>query len=192
MAASTVAQAATSVPRGVRRRRAASADGFERASARATKLEMARATTPTGADDGEARAGRLGRRIALVSYFSFVAVVCVAGGAPIIWQVLEAPTPTIAPPATCSESLDALARAVSRARSEASSADGEDAALSAFRAALEPEWTTVALVERQCASSAEASAFDLTVRLRYAEEHAVRRESHELAPIRRKMKALGR
>ena len=60
----------------------------------------------------------------------------------------------------------------------ASGTEGEDKALEQFRRALEPEWSSRDAIARSCRGSAvDERALDAIERLRYAEEHAVRREA---------------
>jgi hypothetical protein len=69
--------------------------------------------------------------------------------------------------------------------------DGEDAALADFRRALSPEWDDRDHIEDLCRPSPSSmAALDALERLRYAEEHAVRREAAELAPLRRRVQAI--
>lgn len=100
-------------------------------------------------------------------------------------------TPTAVTFSTCREGLLALHGAVERARLAAAGTDGEDAALSRFRAALTPEWGHRDDVAGACRGIADdEGALDAIERLRYAEEHAVRREAGELAPLRRRVDAI--
>ncbi|APR77155.1 Hypothetical protein A7982_02502 [Minicystis rosea] len=133
----------------------------------------------------------LGRRIGAIVYWAVVVGVSLAAGVEITWQVFFAPSPK-APYASCHEGLHALHGAVVRARDEAAHTEaGENAALAGFRAALQPEWTYRDGVASLCRGSAkDEGALDAIERLRYAEEHAVRREAGELAPLRRRVQAI--
>jgi hypothetical protein len=132
-----------------------------------------------------------GRRIAAIMYWALVVAVCVAGAGQVSWQVLHASAPP-APYRSCREGLRALHDAVVRARDAAAHTDtGEDAALARFRDALQPEWTYRDGVAALChPSPGDEGALDAIERLRYAEEHAVRREAGELAPLRRRVQAI--
>jgi hypothetical protein len=123
-------------------------------------------------------------------YYGMVALVGTAVAVQITMQVHFEPAPLA--PSTCREGLRALFDAVARAREAGAVAEGgEDAALARFRTALEPEWSSRDGVASRCRGSAkDAAALDAIERLRYAEEHAVRREAGELAPLRRKVQAL--
>jgi hypothetical protein len=98
---------------------------------------------------------------------------------------------TPSPYATCREGVRALFDAVERARRAAPGTDGEDAAIERFRAALGPTWQHFDGVAAACKpSQKDQGALDAIERLRYAEEHAVRREAGDLAPLRRQVQAI--
>jgi hypothetical protein len=140
-----------------------------------------------------------GRRIAMTVYYTMVVLVGGAAAVQITRQVMfpeHPPGATAAgagavAPASCREGLRALFTGLARAREAAAGSDGgEDAALARFRSALAPEWAFRDGVAAQCRPSADdAGTLDAIERLRYAEEHAVRREAGELAPLRRKVQA---
>lgn len=140
----------------------------------------------------EAAVRARGRRIALAVYYTMVVMVGGAAAVQITKQVLFSPgplaaAPTASPPATCREGLRSLFDALTRAREAAAGSEqgGEDAALAKFRQALDPEWGYRDGVAAHCRESArDAATLDAIERLRYAEEHAVRREAGELAPLR--------
>jgi hypothetical protein len=129
--------------------------------------------------------------VALALYYGVVAAISVAGAVQISRQVFFAPA---LPPlyATCRDGLRALATAVERARRAAPGTDGEeDAALDRFRSALEPEWGYRDQILQSCRGRADDErALDAIERLRYAEEHAVRREAGDLAPLRRRVQTI--
>jgi hypothetical protein len=131
-----------------------------------------------------------GRRIAIVVYYGMVVLVGGAAAAQITRQVLLDPSHPA--PNACREGLRALFDALARAREAGAGAEGgEDAALARFRTALEPEWSSRDGVASRCRGNAKDTAtLDAIERLRYAEEHAVRREAGELAPLRRKVQAI--
>lgn len=133
---------------------------------------------------------RTGRRIAQGLYWGVVAAICVAAAAQITRQVLF--EPAAQPPyPSCREGLLELHRAVDRARLAAAGTDGENEALARFRSALMPEWGYRDGVAAQCqGKKTEEGALDAIERLRYAEEHAVRREAGELAPLRRRVQVI--
>lgn len=141
---------------------------------------------PTGGE-------RAGRRVAIVVFYAIVAAFCVASTVQITRQVFFLDE-TATSYATCEEGLRALAAGVARARDAASQKEGgeegEQGALGTFRGALRPEWDHRDEIARRCQTDAQKGALDAIERLRYAEEHAVRREAGDLAPLRRKVQAL--
>jgi hypothetical protein len=133
---------------------------------------------------------RTGRRVAQAIYYGSVAAICVGSTVQIAHQLFYTPGAP-SPFASCREGLSALARAIDRARAAAPGTDGEDAALARFRTALEPDWRFRDGIAATCRGSApDERALDAIERLRYAEEHAVRREAGDLAPLRRKVQAI--
>ncbi len=135
-------------------------------------------------------AARRGRLVATVLFYGVVGAIAVAAAVQVARQVFAAGGGP-APFATCRDGLRALAAAVVRARNSAPGTDGEDAAIDRFRRALEPDWSHRDAVAAACRASAEDErALDAIERLRYAEEHAVRREAGDLAPLRRRVQAL--
>ncbi len=131
-----------------------------------------------------------GRRAAAGVYYGVVAVVCVVSTVQVSLQATRV-SPVASPYAGCHEGLAALNSAVERARSAAPGTDGEESAIARFRAALDPEWGFRDGIAATCRGSApDERALDAIERLRYAEEHAVRREAGELAPLRRKVQAI--
>ncbi len=133
----------------------------------------------------------LGRRVAMGVYYALVVAVSLVGAVEVTQQVLFQPAPT-APYPACRDGLRALYASVVRARDAAAhTGTGEDAALARFRDALEPAWTYRDGVAARCRGSAkDEGTLDAIERLRYAEEHAVRREAEELAPLRRRVQAI--
>lgn len=152
---------------------------------------------PRSASPGPRRRGRL---IATVLFWALTVGVATASAVQVTRQVLFDPCPgglSCPGPApavsfkTCRDGLLALHTAVERARQAAAGTDGEDAALARFRTALTPEWGFRDDVAAACRGKAEdEGALDAIERLRYAEEHAVRREAGELAPLRRRVEAI--
>ena len=146
--------------------------------------------SPSPADPSARRPRRVGRRVAIALYYLVVVSVAVAGAVQITQQVFFVPAGKL-PFASCHEGLRALFSAVERARAEAAGSDGEDAALDRYRRALAPEWGYRDGVAASCQGSPkDERALDAIERLRYAEEHAVRREAGELAPLRRSVRAI--
>lgn len=139
-------------------------------------------------------ARRKARRTAYIVFYGLIGVFAAAVAVQISHQVFFGPVET-APYATCHEGLRALTAAIDEAREAAPGNDGEDAALARFRAALEPAWDYRDGVAALCRGTAgdaskDRAALDAIERLRYAEEHAVRREAGDLAPRRRRVQAI--
>jgi hypothetical protein len=133
---------------------------------------------------------RRGRRALLGVYYGVVLAICVASTVQITKEVFFAQA-SPSPYTSCREGLGALAKAVERARRAATDEAGEDAAIDRFRQALQPEWTYRDAVSTSCrGSEPDEGALDAIERLRYAEEHAVRREAGDLAPLRRKVQTI--
>jgi hypothetical protein len=140
------------------------------------------------ADPAQSPRERAGRRVALVLIWALAVALGLIPAASITFQVFA---PEGGPKyASCTAGLAALSAAVDRARTTAASGEGaEDEALSRFRAALQPDWSGVDGVAMSCRGKPEdEGALDALERLRYAEEHAVRRESGDLAPLRREVR----
>lgn len=149
---------------------------------------------PAAPDDARrpasAQGGRLGRRVALGLYYATVLAIIVSSTWQITRQLFFFPEPT-SPYRGCREGLDALVAAVERARGAAPGLDGEDAAIRRFRLALSPAWGYRDQIAASCKGAHDDEhALDAIERLRYAEEHAVRREAGDLAPLRRKVGAI--
>ena len=84
--------------------------------------------------------------------------------------------------------------AVDRAAAASAMAPDEDAAVAAFRKALQPEWGREKEVEAACAADPSEShrgqgAFAALERLRVAEETSARRRAVETAPLRQDVRA---
>ncbi|HEY4159165.1 MAG TPA: hypothetical protein VGM29_13745 [Polyangiaceae bacterium] len=119
-------------------------------------------------------------------------------GATAIWtyQVLYQVFSTTPSPVgiECRPKMVELARAVVRARAAAAAdGGGERAALTRFRAALEPEWNQRKALDGVCNAdpTTRAALADVDA-LRYAEEHAVRYEALGLGPERLRVQSLMR
>ena len=138
---------------------------------------------------GERTARQRGRRVVMTAYYVVVVAFIAIGALNITWQVW-APRFRSYPPVDCRAGLQSLAEAVLRAQRAAArlSDASEDTALAEFRGALLPEWDGFDAVAASCRAQAGLSAaLDAIYRLRYAEERAVRRETNQLTPLRRKV-----
>jgi hypothetical protein len=130
---------------------------------------------------------RRGRRWATIAFLSLVALFTLTQAGQITRQVQF---PTVVPNATsCEQALFDLAAALERARSAGEATLDQDTALARFRAALDPEWAGIEGSRANCASTDQRRSLDALERLRYAEEHAVRREAASLAALRRQVAA---
>jgi hypothetical protein len=125
-----------------------------------------------------------------VIYYGILAAMGTAATVQVCLQVFFVPLRS-SPFPSCHAGLRALAASVERARNSAPGTDGEDAAIERFRTALEPDWGFRDGIAVSCKGSPkDEGALDAIERLRYAEEHAVRREAGDLAPLRRGVQAI--
>ncbi len=140
---------------------------------------------------GRSQTRKVARRWVLVSYFAFVVLVIVASTLQIAYQAMRRPS-VRASTTTCVQGLIELDRALGRARDTACRSDlPEHQAVLAFQEALHPEWGLQQETREACkANHLGTEALDAVVELRYAEEHAARREALELADRRRKVHEL--
>lgn len=91
------------------------------------------------------------------------------------------------PYATCAEGLGALSVSLEEATRAAESPEEVDTALARFREKLSPSWRHFDGIRGLCHEEKQRLGLDALERLRYAEEHAVRRESFSLAALRRQV-----
>jgi hypothetical protein len=146
--------------------------------------------SPISVPPPRSRAARRGRTIAVVTFYGLLGAFCIACTIQVALQVFAVPLRT-SPFASCQEGLAALAAGVERARDSAPGTDGEDRAIERFRRALEPDWGYRDGIAASCKGSPEDErSLDAIERLRYAEEHAVRREAGDLAPLRRRVQTI--
>jgi len=142
---------------------------------------------PPALDKARAR----GRRVAFALYYVVAVAVAVAGTTQVFMQAFERRAAPELHVTSCPDGLSRLLSAIERARAAASLTDGEDAALADFRKALRPDWDDRDNIEDLCRPSPSSmAALDAIEQLRYAEEHAVRREAADLAPLRRRVQAI--
>jgi hypothetical protein len=122
-----------------------------------------------------------------VTFLVIVGVWVVAAGGQIVQQVLF-PAVIPSPYPTCEAGLKKLDEGLASARKAAAEGDDDpDEALRRFRASLEPEWRYLEGIRATCTGSEDLRGLDALERLRYAEEHAVRREAASLAALRRRV-----
>lgn len=127
---------------------------------------------------------------AILLFYGFVATFLVVSVSQVASQLFW-PEPRGPQPASCGEGLQGLADAVVRARAASAGVHTEAEALRRFRQALAPEWDARATITSVCSGDeSNERALDAIVRLRYAEEHAVRRGAGDLAPLRAKVRSI--
>lgn len=133
------------------------------------------------------RAQRLGRRLGIALYSAILSAFVLICGTQVMYQGFTSPrTPKAS---DCRSGVHGLIAALRRARQAAASEEtGERASLARFRQALLPEWQSRGNLSDSCGADPWArDALSALDRLRYAEEHAVRYESVDLAPSRRQV-----
>lgn len=134
---------------------------------------------------------KLGRRLTLTVFYSLVVLFTLGSAARISQQVFRSGG---AWTGDCRGGLRQLAASLDEAQRVSDGADlATEEALRRFRQALAPSWGARDAIEQACKATGDSSlvsAFDLIERLRYAEENAVRREGHDLAPLRRQVRGL--
>lgn len=134
---------------------------------------------------------RTGRRLALTVFYSLVVLFTLGAAGQITVQVyLSGGTWG----GDCRGGLRALMASLDEAQRASEGADlAPEESLRRFRQALAPGWGPRDAIERVCKATGDKAlvdAFDSVERLRYAEENAVRREGHDLAPLRRRVRGL--
>jgi hypothetical protein len=130
------------------------------------------------------RAQRTGRRIGNVLFALLIGTFTVVCSAQVLYQGFSSKSSNAV--TDCRTGLSNLVQSLHRARlATRAVSQNERSRLDAFRSTLLPEWQYRDQVQRQCASDAWGKqAYYQIERLRWAEEHAVRYESFELAPSR--------
>jgi hypothetical protein len=135
-------------------------------------------------------ARRRGRRIGIAVFGTLVSLITAIWALQIIRQVwFPAPEPA---EVDCREGLRSLIDSVRRARGAAAAeTGGERQALARFRSELTDTWRLRSAIGQACRSDAAATrALSEIDRWRFAEEHAVRYESVDLARRRRRVQSL--
>ena len=135
------------------------------------------------------RAARRGRTVAAVAFGLVVTAFTVVCSVQIMQQVWAPEgTPT---DRDCRSGVLTLIAALSRARDGAAAQLGEREDLARFRAALQPEWSTLPTLRERCQQDRTArSALEAVVRLRYTEEDGLRLEAGEPSRLRRRLRQL--
>jgi hypothetical protein len=143
---------------------------------------------PRRSDPPPSTVSRRGPRLAAISFLGFVVpwVAYISGQV-----VVQGLTPDVVPGpwTSCDEGRRSLERTLVSARSAAEEDLDPDQALRRFRELVGPTWRHLEALRRMCTSDDDRRALDALERLRYAEEHAVRREAASLAQLRRTVSA---
>lgn len=140
-------------------------------------------------------ARRRGRRVAIGAWYAILVAFIVAAVVQITRQVFAPTGASLGPKPACHEGLLGLARALDAARAAADgvASGNEDEVLARYRGVLETPWSARDAIAESCrADRASTESLDAIERLRYAEEHALRREAAELTPLRLRIHALER
>lgn len=133
---------------------------------------------------------RTGRRVAIGLLFAFLAAFVGGVTLQLTLQVFFRGSPSPTTFGSCREGTRALYQAVRRATTEAQGETDIPKALALFRAALAPDWDQIENVRKLCSSGgsdSDRASLDAVERLRYAEEHAVRREAASLEHLRKQV-----
>jgi hypothetical protein len=135
------------------------------------------------------RIRRRGRTLGVAVFAAVVASFTLVCTVQICLQVWA--PPVVDQPIECRPGVVMLHDALEQARLAAAQQEGEQAALARFRAAVAAPWRLEPTVARACAGNrVGGEALRELVRLRYAEEHAVRYEASDLAARRRQVNEL--
>jgi hypothetical protein len=145
---------------------------------------------PARRDDARSGPRRAGRFVAFLLSYGVGVVIAVVVSIQIPRQIFFPARPAGVPVA-CGEGVRELARAVVRAREAVDPAASEEEAVTRFRQLLAEDFARLPALREACrASESDERALDAIERLRYAEEHALRREASDLAALRREVRAL--
>ncbi len=141
-------------------------------------------------DSALERAQRRGRRYGIALFAAIMSTFIVVSGSQVMYQGFASAASES--PRDCQTGISDLLLALRRARAAAAAEPlGERASLARFRQALQPEWRRRGKLTDVCGTDNWAlEALTAIDRLRYAEEHAVRYESVDLAPSRRHVLAI--
>jgi hypothetical protein len=137
------------------------------------------------------RARRIGRRVGQAVYYSVVVGISVS----VTWQITQQVFYPAVPEtprqwSTCEAGLKELLGGIEKAKRAADRQDGdmdEEAALNRFRIAISPSWAHRDVVGSLCQAPAHKRLLDAMDRLRYSEEHGVRKQAAELTALRRRV-----
>jgi hypothetical protein len=133
---------------------------------------------------------RIGRRIGIAAFSALMALFVVVCSVQILYQGFHsAKAETVA---GCRDAIQQLIGEIRNARAAAAvEVQGERAAMARFRSALSLEKTAQKSIEHKCQSDSWGKrALEAVDEWRWAEENAVRYESVDLAPSRRRIQAI--
>ncbi len=134
------------------------------------------------------RGRRIGRRVGQGVYYSVVLFICVS----VTWQITQQvffPDAALAAAdsISCEQGLSQLLAGIEDAKRAADRQVGdadEEAALNRFRAAISATWVGRDSLADKCQAPEHKRLLDAMDRLRYSEEHGVRKQAAELAALR--------
>jgi hypothetical protein len=135
-------------------------------------------------------AQRLGRRIGIAAFAALMSLFVIVCSSQILYQGFHSAKVDTA--VGCRGAIQQLIGEIRNARAAAAvEVQGERAAMTRFRSALSLEKTTQKSIEHKCqADSWGKRALEAVDEWRWAEENAVRYESVDLAPSRRRIQAI--
>ena len=135
-------------------------------------------------------AQRTGRRIGIAVFAAIMATFVIVCSAQILYQGFRAPSARVA--MDCRGAVRQLIGDIRQARAAAEfEVLGERAAMAKFRSAMTISPSALRALESQCQDDPWATnAFKVADEWRWAEENAVRYESVDLAPSRRRIQAI--
>jgi hypothetical protein len=143
----------------------------------------------TDQQDAREQHRRKAKRFIFIGYFCLVTVVIAISISQVARQVYAEPAQV--PAVRCSEELVRLMSAIDRATTKAQGSLGPaQDVLPQFRSDLSPEWDRLEPLRKACSNEPHAQALDAIEQLRYAEEHAVRRDSFELTDRRKQARLM--
>jgi len=135
-------------------------------------------------------AQRLGRRIGIAAFAGLMALFVAVCSVQILYQGFH--SVKVETQASCRAAIYQFIGEIRNARAAAAvEVQGERAAMARFRSALSLEKTTQKSIEQQCRTDTWGKhALEAVDEWRWAEENAVRYESVDLAPSRRRIQAI--
>lgn len=139
----------------------------------------------------QSRGRRIGRRGGQVVYYALVGAFAVTATWQITQQIFLPKAPDVpVTVSTCEEGIEVLLGGIEAAKSAADRHEGdgdEEAALNRFRRAISPVWAQRDAIGAMCQRAEHKRLLDAIDRLRYSEEHGVRKQAAELAALRRRV-----